>query len=327
LSRAGQLSSFIDILDRIGAPTDPGLERARLPAAVLERPDTLVSTRAAAAFVGEMARREGITDFGWQAGRLGSLRLMSSGLTRRLRAAPTLLQALETVCDLAHGESSNVRFWLHGQDDAVLFCHRGSVEVEAPGQDELSLMRVGVALSILRLFTGPDWVPTDCALALAGGIGPVAREGLGGARIVRTPDYGWFRLPRSLLALPSRAPAPPAIGAAPEAPPPLDLESSLTQALRPYLAEGTPTIRHMADLAGTSVRSLQRDLTREGSSFRKVLERARLEVARDLLAQPDVRIVDVAHEAGFSDHAHFVRFFRRLAGVPPREYRATLTAR
>jgi AraC-like DNA-binding protein len=189
----------------------------------------------------------------------------------------------------------------------------------------MSLMRVSIVLSILRLFTGPDWVPKDCALAIAGGIGPAVREGLGGARIVRTPDYGWFRLPRSILALPPRAPAPPATGA-PEAPPPLDLESSLTQTLRPYLAEGTPTIRHMADLAGTSVRSLQRDLTREGSSFRKVLERARLEVARDLLAQPDVRIVDVAHEAGFSDHAHFVRFFRRLAGVTPREYRATLMA-
>jgi AraC-like DNA-binding protein len=188
-------------------------------------------------------------------------------------------------------------------------------------------MRVSIVLSILRLFTGPGWVPRDCALALAGGIGPVAREGLGGARIVRTPDYGWIRLPRPLLALPARAPAPPDAGAAPGGPPPLDLQGSLAQALRPYLAEGTPTIRHAADLAGTSVRSLQRDLTREGSSYRKVLERARLEVARDLLAQPGVRIVDVAHEAGFSDHAHFVRFFRRLAGVTPREYRAALTAR
>jgi AraC-like DNA-binding protein len=40
----------------------------------------------------------------------------------------------------------------------------------------------------------------------------------------------------------------------------------------------------------------------------------------------DIKIVDVAHETGFSDHAHFVRFFRRLAGMTPRDYRATLTS-
>ncbi|NHX33916.1 helix-turn-helix domain-containing protein, partial [Escherichia coli] len=82
-----------------------------------------------------------------------------------------------------------------------------------------------------------------------------------------------------------------------------DLVGPLAQLLRPYLSEGVPSIRVVANLAGTSVRSLQRGLTGAGSSFRDVLQRARLEVARELLRQPDIKIVDVAHEAGFSDHA------------------------
>lgn len=327
LSRAGQLSTFIEILDRIGARVDQGLERSSLPAAVRESPASLVATRAAAAFLGDMARREGITDFGWRAAYPQSLQPASPGLVRTIRSSPTLLHALEAMCSLAHRESSNVRVWLEGQDDAVLLCHRSSIEVGAPGHDEMAMMRVGLMLSIVRLFAGPDWAPTDCALAIAGGIGPLAREEFGDARIVRTPEYGWFRLPRSILALPPRSSVSPDAELAGEPPLPLDLAGSLAQALRPYLSgDGAPTLREAAGLVGTSVRSLQRELARGGSSFRDVLQRARFEVARELLQQPDVRIVDVAHEAGFSDHPHFVRFFRRLAGMPPREYRTTFTA-
>jgi AraC-like DNA-binding protein len=103
-----------------------------------------------------------------------------------------------------------------------------------------------------------------------------------------------------------------------------DLVGSLGQALRPYLAAGAPSLREAADLAGTSVRSLQRELARAGSSYRDVLQRAKLDTARELLEQPEVRILEVAFETGFSDPAHFTHFFRRLAGVTPRQYRTTL---
>jgi two-component system response regulator YesN len=48
-----------------------------------------------------------------------------------------------------------------------------------------------------------------------------------------------------------------------------------------------------------------------------------IDTARELLEQPDVKIADVAHETGFSNPAHFIRFFRALSGATPREYRAS----
>jgi len=103
----------------------------------------------------------------------------------------------------------------------------------------------------------------------------------------------------------------------------LDLVSSLVQVLRPYLAEGVPDLHDAADLAGTSKRSLQRVLAEEGFSYRGILQRVKFDAARELLKQPEIKITEVAHDTGFRDPAHFPRFFRRRAGVTPREYRDT----
>jgi hypothetical protein len=40
-----------------------------------------------------------------------------------------------------------------------------------------------------------------------------------------------------------------------------------------------------------------------------------------LLENPDVKLIEVAFELGYSDPAHFTRAFRRWAGVAPREFR------
>jgi hypothetical protein len=58
---------LIDLLEDLGARTERGLERCKLPLGVRESPELLVSARAEHAFVTEMARREGIEDFGRRA--------------------------------------------------------------------------------------------------------------------------------------------------------------------------------------------------------------------------------------------------------------------
>ena len=49
--------------------------------------------------------------------------------------------------------------------------------------------------------------------------------------------------------------------------------------------------------------------------------RVRLARAAKLLAQEELTVTDVALEAGFADLSNFVRTFRRVAGVSPREFR------
>ena len=321
LSRAAQLAPFLDLLGRAGARIELGLERNKLPSGLRADADTLIATRAMSTFLEDMGRREGITDFGWRgsSSELAQIPVMAP----EIRRSQTLYQALKSVCALGTRESSNIGLWIEEREESILFCFRSSVGVGAKSMDEVSKMQAAVALSIVRLFAAPDWTPTDCALAIRGELGPIPREALGNARIRRAPDYSWFRLPRSILSRPLRVllPVTTRSGIGPD--PAQDLVGSLVQALGPLLARGAPSIRDAAELAGTSARTLQRELARAGCSYRDVLLRVKLDAARELLEKPDVKIADVAHETCFSDPAHFTRFFRALTGVTPREYRAT----
>jgi AraC-like DNA-binding protein len=75
-----------------------------------------------------------------------------------------------------------------------------------------------------------------------------------------------------------------------------------------YLAMGyseEATAESVAAQLGLSVRTLQRRLAEEGSSFRTARDRARCERARERLAKPNVSISAVADELGFADVAAF----------------------
>lgn len=61
-----------------------------------------------------------------------------------------------------------------------------------------------------------------------------------------------------------------------------------------------------------------------GLTFTEYVCRLRLEKAKELLADPALRISDVAFAAGFQSIPYFGRTFRRCAGTSPTEYRTTL---
>jgi len=91
-----------------------------------------------------------------------------------------------------------------------------------------------------------------------------------------------------------------------------------------HLPDGEPRRPKIATILGMSERTLQRRLTAEGTSFQRLLEDARRELARHYLGQREVSLADTAYLLGFSDQSSFFRAARRWFGSSPRDYRIRL---
>ncbi|MGJ5820429.1 AraC family transcriptional regulator [Paludibaculum fermentans] len=91
--------------------------------------------------------------------------------------------------------------------------------------------------------------------------------------------------------------------------------------LKQQLAGQRPTVHILARALNMSVRSLQRRLTTDGSSFQQVLEDARRELARHYLVHSSLELNETAYLLGYEDANSFVRAFRCWEGTPPAHWR------
>lgn len=98
-------------------------------------------------------------------------------------------------------------------------------------------------------------------------------------------------------------------------------------AIQQKLTGRRPTIEDIADALHVSSRTLQRRLQDEGSSFQRVLEEARHQLARHYLNNSVLELSEAAYLLGYEDGNSFVRAFRSWEGVPPARWREQQRAR
>ena len=51
------------------------------------------------------------------------------------------------------------------------------------------------------------------------------------------------------------------------------------------------------------------------------LHRMRVQAARSLLAETNLKVHEISYEVGYENVNHFIAHFRKLTGLTPREYR------
>ena len=98
-------------------------------------------------------------------------------------------------------------------------------------------------------------------------------------------------------------------------------------AIQQKLTGRRPSIEDIGDALHVSSRTLQRRLQEEGSSFQRVLEEARHQLARHYLNNSALELNEAAYLLGYEDSNSFVRAFRTWEGVPPARWRETQRAR
>jgi AraC-like DNA-binding protein len=85
------------------------------------------------------------------------------------------------------------------------------------------------------------------------------------------------------------------------------------------------SLANVAKAVGVSVFHLSKVFHKStGLKFTDYIARVRLEDARILLLNPDLRIIDIAYDVGFQSLTQFNRTFKRVFRQTPTEFRADL---
>jgi len=332
LTRAALLSKIVQGFRSIGTPVERELARAKLPTLLEELPDIYGSTALGWQFVEGCMRLEKLDDPGWLS--YGSLSIddLRPAFAETVEGAASLHQVLERFVAVAPLETTYASWSMRPLKGGI------RLEFEHPRLDfvdNVALMEMSQlmgAVVLVRLAAGDDWRPPEVGFIATHRFCDEAQEFLRDTRIRFGQRRTSVTVPADVLDMPLRPRAGRPSGrthlsVAADAPDLHEAEvlapiPALRHVLGTYLGEQRPSIELAAEITGTSVRTLQRRLRRDGISFSDLVDQCRYERARTLLADRDVKIIDVALAVGYEDPSHFSRAFRRISGLSPRAYRA-----
>ena len=105
---------------------------------------------------------------------------------------------------------------------------------------------------------------------------------------------------------------------------PAQTSSRARAAIVRCLPGGEPRRTQIAGALEMSERTLQRRLEAEGTTFQRLLDDTRRELAQQYLGQTDLSLADACYLLGFRDQSSFFRTSKRWFGTSPRHYRLRL---
>ncbi|ARP96025.1 helix-turn-helix transcriptional regulator [Bordetella genomosp. 13] len=322
LTRCQFVLPFKYILDAMGVPVEPLLEKHNLPVDMEGRLSSYVPIRNALQFADAAKREQGIPDFGYLVARGANFYYLSERLRALIVNSPTLFVALKNLCSFAHLEDTNLTMFLDFHQKSVRLHSRLNGVKGMRHLEHSQWLQNVLPVHVVREFAGSDWMPATMAFEAEYTPGAEVQDHWSRTRFLGGQQYSWIDIPVAYLSL------PPLSSSAHGAPSEADyvgisgkLVDTLNLMLPSYLGGKVPTLMDIAEMANTSRRNLQRMLAESGVSYRGIVNAVRFERAAALLRRPEIKIVDIALSLGYTDAAHFTRAFRKMAGASPLQFR------
>lgn len=103
-----------------------------------------------------------------------------------------------------------------------------------------------------------------------------------------------------------------------------DIIAQVKSRIIEQLPSGNFTEELIAQNLNKSLRSLQRKLTEEGTTYRALLDTTRQELTKQYIYDSRYSINEITYLTGFSEPSNFSRAFKRWTGQSPSGYRASL---
>lgn len=325
--RATALLDFPAVALEAGIDPYAALQEAGIDPASLSRADLTLPTDRVAWLLDGVAERSGLADLGIRiAMRRRLANLGVAGLV--LGQQPTVRAALAMADKYSHLLSNALSLHIEGDEGDVATLVLGvSIAASAPGRQSRELA-LAAYVHLFRLLHGEHWAPLIVHFSHSAPPGPTLHQRFFGCPVQFGSTLDGLECPTADLdRVNTKADAALAAYAASL----LDALpgqhghatiSMVTRLIHALLPMGGATIERVAGTMGRNVRTLQRELAREGAEFSALLANARKTLAVELLRDPSLPLAAVAERLGYSHPSAFIRFFQAQFSVSPGAWRA-----
>jgi AraC-like DNA-binding protein len=192
-------------------------------------------------------------------------------------------------------------------------------------------MQIGVHLSLQRDVMGPSFCPKEITLTYPQADDFRLIEAMTGCKLRFEQPANQFIFDRHWLDKPAtlgnRSTYEDVVKLCDELLADLSLRTGAAGKIRASLLRGIAkpsTFAATARQLGTTTRTLRRQLQQQGTSYRKLVDELRTQLAVKYLRDTVMANEDIATAVGFSDPANFRHAFRRWTGKTPYEFRRSV---
>lgn len=323
LIRSSILSEFPALVRDLGGSLEGVLEETGLSLEQIEQPTLLIPFEKQIRLLQVAARSCRFEQFGLELAKRQDMAVFGA-LGVLIMNSNSVLQGLQLFGRYLHYSVQAVKLDIRVQNDLVYFAVDTSYALAA-ASDQFWDHSVALSYNVLRMLCGQDWVPRSTYLSRAEPEQPANYSRFFRSPVAFGSDFSGLVFEEKVLRQ--------AISSS---------MSSVPQQLQEYLRKSFKgnfleqirrvinsllptqncTAKTVAECMGCSLRTLQRKLQVEQTSFQTQLDQVRSELAISCLEQPRYRLTDIAELLGFAELSVFSRSFKRWFGVTPSEWRS-----
>ena len=320
--RVGGFSVLPAIIRQLGGDADAALHRAGLAPDALDSAECRIPYAALVRILNEAVAQTGCAHFGLLAGRawhLSDLGLLGDVV----RNTPLVGTALDTLTGYQHINSEGGLAYVKVRGDVVDFGYAVyHPDVIDPVQIYGAVLAGGY--NFMRELAGPEWRPTEVLLPHVKPADATHYRNFFKVQPRFDCEIGALRFPahwlkRSVEGADAdvRRLAEDRVKAAARP----ELLQQVYRALRRLFLDDRHSGDDVARILALHRRTLNRRLHEQGTTYQQLLDHARFDLARQLLATSDVPLDDIAATLGYAGVSPFMRTFRRWSGETPGRWR------
>jgi AraC-like DNA-binding protein len=324
--RIGPLMALPEVLAELGVAPRRAFARAAIAPRLFRDPESRIPFGALAHLLTVCADMTGCGHFGLLVGE--RFRLQDLGdIGHLMRHSATVGEALRALLLHLHlHDRGAVPILLEVAPSSVLLGY------SAYGQSATSMAQIyDAAIAIgyrsLQEICGPTWLPTRVQFSHARPTGTATFRRIFPARLRFDAEAcgvvfksSWLEQPiagtdPSLRHMLSRTIARARDHAA------MSFAEQVESALPKFVLNGATSADDVARFFGIHQRTLRKRLRQDGTNLQKLVDRTRFGLARQLLLDTELPVMEIAAALHYSDPNVFSRAFRNWAGASPRQWR------